>query len=698
MSIFKRSASGKRRQTVGLVLTLVVAGAAVLLSCFFVSESDFFMHLRNGERILESGRLEKAEVYSYTTTQAEFPNHEWLSNVVAALIWRTGGFELLVAAKAAAVGVLVLLLAVAARARGARGLAVPLALLVCVVLMRFRLYTRPEIFTLLLLPLVDLLCLGSIADPSRRRVWLIPVLCVFWANLHPGVVLVPVIVATHAIGSLLAGRLPFLAARGCPGDGRRLLLIAGSCLPAIMVTPFGVGIFTPLFRIVTSDTIRAAAVREWLPPTFSDFTFFFGVLSIGSLLLIAVSRRIAAADMALWFGFAALALRSLRHVGVFAVVGAPVLAWAVTVAAEAIGEKSSRSTPTLKRLVHPAVRAIAVFAMIVAATAGLLSPWASILHQDQSRHYRFGLGLDNLSAPIAAVDLLEEWELPGPLYNSWAFGGYLMWRVWPRLQVFGDGRDYMYESLFNEMLTTPLEHVVASRGVRTLLIAHEDVQALELVDRSPGFVLVGFDDRAQLWTDREALAVRPGLEPLEHLRPQDLSLKWYGGLSPEEQGDVGKEALLAVERAPGHARPWALLGQVQRRQGDLGQAIRSYEQAVSLDPGQASYANNLGACLLDSGRTEEAVGWFRRASRLNPEMFSAHLNLGRAFLLLGDTTEAEASLMRALDADPDSVEPYYLLGVTAGDPATARKYLRRYLSKAPDGPWADDARQRLAAD
>jgi tetratricopeptide (TPR) repeat protein len=692
-----RSVPEKRSLSTGRVLTWAVAAAAVVVSCFFVSESDFFMHLRNGERILESGRLERSEVYSYTTTETEFPNHEWLSNVVMALMWRAGGFDLLVAAKALAAGVLVLLLAASARARGARGLAVPLALLVGVVLMRFRLYTRPEIFTLLFLPVVDLLCLGALASPPRRRVWLIPVGCVVWANLHPGVVLAPIVIATHGIGALLSGRLPLLASRGLPRDGRRLLLVAAACVPAMMVTPYGAGIFTPLIRIATSDTIRAAAVREWLPPTFADFQVFFGVLVAGSVLLIAVSRRVAAADMALWFGFALLALRSLRHVGVFAVVGAPVLAWALTAASAAIAAASSRFTPTLGRFVNPTVRTTVVAVLIVAATAGLLSPRASFLHQDQSRHYRFGLGLDNLTAPIASVDLLEEWELPGPLYNSWGFGGYLMWRVWPRLQVFADGRDYMYVDLYKELQSTPFDVVVASRGVRTFLIAHDDIPGLDFVHRAPDKLLVAFDDRAQLWTDRSAVAARPSLRPLEHLRPESLSLDWYRDLSPEEQREAERSAILAVERASGHARPWALLGQVQRRRGQVEQAVLAYERAVSLDRGQASYANNLGACLLDTGNTEKAAAWFRSASRFDPEMFSAHLNLGQALLMLGDPGGAIAALRRAHEVDPGRAEPFYLLGVAESDPKRAGDYFRRYLDLDPGGPWAADARARLGS-
>ena len=52
------------------LLVWAVALAAVLVASFHISDSDLFMHLRNGERMLESGRLEKSEVYSYTSTES----------------------------------------------------------------------------------------------------------------------------------------------------------------------------------------------------------------------------------------------------------------------------------------------------------------------------------------------------------------------------------------------------------------------------------------------------------------------------------------------------------------------------------------------------------------------------------------------------------------------------------------------------
>jgi hypothetical protein len=47
--------------------------------------------------------------------------------------------------------------------------------------------------------------------------------------------------------------------------------------------------------------------------------------------------------------------------------------------------------------------------------------------------------------PVAAVDYLRQHPLPGPMFNSYGFGGYLVWALGPEHKVFIDGRGELYE-------------------------------------------------------------------------------------------------------------------------------------------------------------------------------------------------------------------------------------------------------------
>jgi len=47
--------------------------------------------------------------------------------------------------------------------------------------------------------------------------------------------------------------------------------------------------------------------------------------------------------------------------------------------------------------------------------------------------------------PVDAVEYLNRHTVPGPMYNSYGFGGYLIWSRGPGHKVFMDGRSELYE-------------------------------------------------------------------------------------------------------------------------------------------------------------------------------------------------------------------------------------------------------------
>jgi tetratricopeptide (TPR) repeat protein len=675
-------------------VTMLVACVAVTVSLFHVAESDLFWHLRTGERILSEG-LDRAEVYSYTSQQEIFHNHEWLAEVIAAALYRGGGFDLLVAAKASAAGALMILLAIAAKRRNAAGLAIPLALLYAVALTRFRFYVRPELLTLLLLPTVDILAQQYLQRGSRRILVAIPVIAALWANLHPGVLIGIAVIGAHGVGAAVDRAVR----REPPGRrGRPLLLIAAAvtAFPSTFITPYGPAIFTPLVQIYTSEAIANASVREWQPPSGDSFLLFYLLIAAAAALLVLTARRITAGDALLWLGTGFMALTSLRYIGIYAVVSAPIVARHLDWAAIRLGPRARAAVPSFAKALPAPVRATAVSAAALWLGATLLSTHASVFHIDQSRLYRFGTGLDNASAPIETVEVLEARRLTGPLYNSWAFGGYLIWRSWPRLHVFLDGRDFMQVELIEELRRSTPAEILQRYRIRTALVSFDDESfARELLD-SAQYRLVAFDDRAMLFADRERIATAPALETLHLLRPDDLSLAWYDRLPQGERTEARRQAVRAVELASDSARPWAILGTMARREGDLEVARDAYRRAVELNRAQSSFRNNLGAIELDAGRAQTAARRFQEAIRRNPDDFAARFNLGLALDRAGDARGARRAFQSTTRRWPEAAEPWYFLGRVTDDPEESRTAFTEYLRRAPDGPYSADALQHLA--
>src|SRR5262249_36572621 len=52
----------------------------------------------------------------------------------------------------------------------------------------------------------------------------------------------------------------------------------------------------------------------------------------------------------------------------------------------------------------------------------------------------FQLRADEWKYPAGAADFLLAHRITQPIFNTYEFGGYLMWRLWPQQRVFIDGR------------------------------------------------------------------------------------------------------------------------------------------------------------------------------------------------------------------------------------------------------------------
>ncbi len=79
--------------------------------------------------------------------------------------------------------------------------------------------------------------------------------------------------------------------------------------------------------------------------------------------------------------------------------------------------------------------------LVVIVLAGLLRVAMVVSNQQEVERTKF---------PAAAVDFLQAQKITGALYNSYGWGGYLIWRLYPQTRVFIDGRADVYGDKFIE--------------------------------------------------------------------------------------------------------------------------------------------------------------------------------------------------------------------------------------------------------
>ena len=129
------------------------------------------------------------------------------------------------------------------------------------------------------------------------------------------------------------------------------------------------------------------------------------------------------------------------------------------------------------------------------------------------------------------------------------------------------------------------------------------------------------------------------------------------------------------------------LGAALVKQGRTDEAIRQFQEAIRLRPGEANARYNLALALLQRGQTDAAIRQFQEADRLMPGSAALHYNLGLALASRGQADAAIRQLREAIRLQPAYPEA---LGALAGALAGQGNYaeaIRSYqaaLKAQPD--------------
>lgn len=111
-------------------------------------------------------------------------------------------------------------------------------------------------------------------------------------------------------------------------------------------------------------------------------------------------------------------------------------------------------------------------------------------------------------------------------------------------------------------------------------------------------------------------------------------------------------AELAQLADPRHQRAWTFTGFLRAEKGQFEAAIRDFQRAVDLKPGDADSLFNLGFILQRTGKHAEAIERFRQVIALNPNMDRAWYGTGLSLAKLGRHEEAAQKFAEAARLQP----------------------------------------------
>lgn len=440
----KKVPAGERKWSLPLLDTRTLFVLLYAIALFVVAvrptvDPDMWWHLRTGEYILENG-IPRQDVFSFTVSDHRWITHEWLSQAIMWLLYSAGTFPALILVFAAVIACSFWL--VYRNSAGQPYLAAFVGLLAAFASAPTW-GARPQMFNILLLALFLHIVEGVRGGRfSVRAFWWFPLLTAVWANLHSGYLAGVALLVAYAAGDAAQ----VVLRRWLPGQERgltlrhsgALALAAGGSLLAAALNPNTFRLWVYPFETLRSPAMQQF-IQEWHPPEFRLNIFWpFAALLLLGVLGWAYGRRPAATDVLLFLGTGAAALLSARNIPLFAVVAAPIVcrAWWQLIRRDADRQPDDQAVRARGRPA-PLLSLANWLLLALFLLAGGLWVGQTIAGNEEAVAERF---------PVAAVDFLESRDLDTAYgYNSYGWGGYLIWRGIP---VFVDGRADVYGDEF----------------------------------------------------------------------------------------------------------------------------------------------------------------------------------------------------------------------------------------------------------
>ena len=220
------------------------------------------------------------------------------------------------------------------------------------------------------------------------------------------------------------------------GRLRKVALVTLVAVFAVALNPYGVQMLAYPFRTVNIGVLQDF-IQEWASPDFHERqTWPFIALLLGTLGVAALNRRrIDWTDLTLVSGTAAMALMSGRNMSVFAIAATPALTRHLDTWLDERGWvlRPRRRVSTAQGWLNMALLVLIVLGAL-GKIAGALDP--QVVRRAQEERF-----------PVQLAAFLRETPPPGRMFNSYNWGGYLMFAA-PNVPVYVDGRTDLYDDAF----------------------------------------------------------------------------------------------------------------------------------------------------------------------------------------------------------------------------------------------------------
>jgi hypothetical protein len=648
-----------------VLLTLTYAFLAGLKT---VVDFDLGWQMAAGRYLLAHHAIPRTELFSYTAHGSEWI-YPVLSGLVFYLLYQIGGYAAIswfcALACVAAVAVLIY----------RRNLwAVVLALL-AVPVFASEVMPRASLFTIILFTSFARILVDHFNE-RRSPLWLLPLLMVFWVNLHTGFV----------AGCVLAGA--YLAVEGLeiPFSSRRTAAITRlrRALPWLIATvlvtiinPWGIRIFAAVSRQWSVIHWQSASLEEWEPVQAASALRELGWRTPDSARWWLLGLGIILAAVCLWrlrIGPAVVLL-----VATFAFARHQRMEGPCIILICLIGGSVLTNAAAHNRFPwHKASFALVIVSLLVVLVAvRCFDLVTNRTYLSSGEVTLFGAG-PSWWMPERATNFLLQNHLPANVFSHFNLGSYLVWRLGDQYPDFADGRYIPFgPQLFDQqraLTSLPLDSVEWTQAadkyhIRTVIFPLSRIFALSEVPlladcESARWTPVYMDVSAIIFQRKDA-EIMSGKSSVD-CQTQKL-------LSSENSLKSSRQRAERYQELANASAIYALLGRLPEAREAADRAENIYSQDMTLHFIKAQIATNerqpeeaeqelrkaLGIKQTDAGwynlgllytreqRYPEAVEALRNSARFSHQVSARYLLIARIYLLQQQPQQALAFLAQA---------------------------------------------------
>jgi hypothetical protein len=469
--------AGRFGMSLPVVVGLVVFAATLAWARHLLFDPDIYLHAAVGRWIIAHRAVPHADVFSYSMAGAPWVAHEWLAEVVMALLRDYFGWAGLVVMAAACFGAAAGLLQ-RALMRYLDPLYALIGTATAVGLSFPHLLARPHAFSLVLLAAWTAILVDAAAQ-RRTPPLAACLLMALWANLHSGYIIGLFVAALFALEALIDATDRREALRVV----RDWAIFGAAAVAASLVTPNGIAGLRLPFDLIGMK-FGLSFIGEWQSPNFQHAQPLEPWLMLLLLGALTLGARIPVTRIAMLLVFLHLALQHQRLTEVLGIVAPLILAPALAL------QLKSVTTSIVDRCLAGFAKRSSAGGFAAAGIAALILIATTL---------RIGVANDEcVFAPRAALQAAMARHPGGHVFNDINFGDYLIYSG--AAAPFIDGRIDMYGDALLKRYAMPAEFpkLVEDYDIGWALLTPNNIH-IPLLDSLSGWQRVHADSYAVVY-------------------------------------------------------------------------------------------------------------------------------------------------------------------------------------------------------